>query len=328
MTKWDPADRAEADVVYTMLGEAPDKVAKAAQSWRTVLTTLLGVFATVSFITGPGKLADLSEPLTSGSVYLIAVLTTLVLFALILAVLAGDPMANSISSAGVERTLLASARRAQRRLHDAQIMTYTAAVLVAFGAVVVLASGTRESSSDTSAAYLVVVSGGEPSCLTAQSPEDLEKLTGVRSIEPVDSCPKHPSKEGDNANVDRAVPLAVFAVAITGLVAWSAYSLIVARDETATFRRDRPLVNNRARTIMRTVSWTLFVLLTALVPVSAEWAIRAEAWKLDSGDAIVIWVVAAAVACLAGDLLAQAYPTTSLWRPHPVARNTGWPEAS
>ncbi len=113
-----------ADLQITSTREALKNVRAAASKWDTAITGLLGLFATVTFLTGPAALKDVTSPDVARLGLVIIAVAFALAFAARLAVAdvdAGVPTHGNIRSAQKYReAILATAKREGRRLEQAR----------------------------------------------------------------------------------------------------------------------------------------------------------------------------------------------------------------
>lgn len=145
-----------AELQITSTREALKNVRAAASKWDAAITGLLGLFATVTFLTGPAALKDVTSPDIARLGLVIIVVAFGLAFAARLAVAdvdAGIPTHSNIRSAYKYRdAILDTAKREGRRLEQARRYALLAALLVGAGSLVIAyASLTKGPSAPTQA---------------------------------------------------------------------------------------------------------------------------------------------------------------------------------
>lgn len=171
-----------------------DTVRKAAASWSTLFTATLGLFGTVTFVSGLTALDDLPSGTRLAVRWLIVTAAVVTLAATILAASAANSMprvSNDLTIDNYQAQNKAAATAALTRLHIAMGLGAVAASVVVAGSIVVLFSD----KSKPPAAHLLVEVNGKTYCGTPTRAADgtlrlgATSLDGASLLTTVTSCP-------------------------------------------------------------------------------------------------------------------------------------------
>jgi hypothetical protein len=171
-----------------------DTVRKAAASWSTLFTATLGLFGTVTFVSGLTGLNDLPTGTRLAARWLIVAAAVLTLAATILAASAANSMprvSEKLTSDTYQSANKTAATNALRRLRIAMGLGAVAASVVVAGSIVVLFSD----KSSPSAPHLLVEVNGKTYCGTPSRAADgtlrlgAAPLDGASLVTTVTTCP-------------------------------------------------------------------------------------------------------------------------------------------
>lgn len=176
-----------------------DTVRKAATSWSTLFTAILGVFGTVTFVsglTGLDTLSDTVRGLVRGGIAIAAVAT---LAATILAGSASNSIpkvSNDLTIDGFRSDNKKRAAKALKRLQWSMFFGALAAAVVISGSIVVLFAD--KSSKPDNPPPIIAVVNGRAICGTPSIASDgtlaigSTSLNGATSLIIVAACPRNP----------------------------------------------------------------------------------------------------------------------------------------
>jgi hypothetical protein len=167
-----------------------DTVQVAAGKWQSTISTLLGIFGAVAFVSGTNTLEKLPEDAARGAKYAVLVAVILALLAILAATYAAQGVPRRETYLDWKKLQTLSQRRAGRALvalRISQLLAVLAALVVVAGSLVVL-FGTQPKS-EASPYVLVKTAHGEIFCGTlAQGPVGLVVAREAGAPVPLDSA--------------------------------------------------------------------------------------------------------------------------------------------